>query len=420
MAVTLRLGTARPWALGALLVLFLAAEVRADFREPYRLGLEAIERQDWVEAVRQMDRAIAQRPESSGLLGAPLFRRYTPHFYRGYALALLGDCRAALASLDEAERQGKVGRDELAQMEQARRTCRARISTVEQAMDLAREEIDRAASAAAAVALIESNPLMAREWRSGDPSFASRQEQALGQLAEARNRLAEADRRLDLDLANEAGTLGQHALKSLESLHEEAGARRNELRAGVDRLLTEIRQLAEAAQRDLRFVASYLEPFPPALAEIRNRLEGTLEVAQRASGGSHPDDLRELQGRLQRELQQLRRAVQLPPAQLQEAVTAFLAADYTAALELLGEDNTFRDRRARAHACLLRAGAHHALHRMGGAEDSELLDAARRDLLDCKKEEIQVAPHPRAFSPAFLAFYQRELLAGPPAPEARQ
>jgi hypothetical protein len=397
-----------------LALLFFASALAADYREAYRLGLGAIERQDWEEAVRQLDRAIAKRPEASGLLGGSLFRRYTPHFHRGHALVQLGNCRAALPALAEAAQQGRLNREESAQLEQLQQRCRARIAGVEQAVGLAQAEIDRAATRAAAVALIESSPLMAGEWRSGRESFASRQQRALAQLAEARSRLAEAERRLDLDGAIEAGVLAQEASASLTVLQEEAGERRDELRAEVERLLGETRELAVAAQKDLRFVASYLEPFPPALAEIRNRLERDLEQAENAGVGSTPSELVELRDRLQRELRQLRRAVQAPPAELQDAVRAFLAANYQQTLELLGEASS-GEPRARAHACLLRAASRHALYRQAPDQGAELLEQARADLVSCTGQAVTIPPHPRVFSPAFLAFYEGEVLARSPS-----
>jgi hypothetical protein len=395
----------------ALLSVLVTGDLHADYREPYARGLAAYERGEWAETVRFMDQAITLRAEASGL-----FRRYTPHFYRGYALAQLGDCRAALLSLDEAERQGRLSRDETADLERARRACETRIEVVERAIAQAQQEIDRAATAAAAVALLEGDPVMAREWQSGAPSFSFQQQQALDALAEARTRVAEAERRLDIDLANQAGAMGHEALEALERLRAVASQRRDEVRLEVERVLAEIRELGDTTQKDLRFVASHLEPLPPTLSEIRNRLEATLELAEGAESTTAPADLRVLRERLSRELNQLRQAAQFPPPRLQEAVSAFVAADYSTVLELLEEPGGFRDRRARGHAFLLRAASYFSLHRMGGSESQELLEAARIDLAELQRQPVQVAIHPRAFSPAFIAFYEREILTDPPAP----
>ncbi len=94
-----------------------------------------------------------------------------------------------------------------------------------------------------------------------------------------------------------------------------------------------------------------------------------------------------------------------PPQRLRDAVRAYLGGDFERTLEYL-EPVSFSDRRARLQAHLFRAAARHALFRMGGRQDQELLQAARADILACRRLDGGLEPDSEAFSPAFLSFYR--------------
>ena len=94
----------------ALLVLGLPAAARADYRESYRKGIEAVDRKQWVEVAARMREALAENPkegEQVKLYGLR-FEPYLPHFYLGLALVEAGDCAGALKAFQASEEQGAI------------------------------------------------------------------------------------------------------------------------------------------------------------------------------------------------------------------------------------------------------------------------------------------------------------------------
>lgn len=119
-----RMSAALLLGLGLLLPLpFL--EAAEDFREAYRQGRDAIDKEQWALAADRMREALRGRSdEKSGALK----RNYFPHYFLGLALAGLGDCEGALGSWAESERQGEIGRSKLYEnLVRSRRRCEDRI-----------------------------------------------------------------------------------------------------------------------------------------------------------------------------------------------------------------------------------------------------------------------------------------------------
>ena len=400
MEVSVRRGAT---AASLLLIALIAPPLRADFRDAYKRGLDAMAQKQWDEAARQMRLAIGERPEAAaGLLGTSL-RRYTPHYFLGVALAEQGDCRGAVEAFDAAEKQGKLSKEELRNLGQRRQTCRVRVQRAGEAVAAAQREVDAASSAVARVAALEGSPFLREAWREGSPSFAARQESAAGQLAAARAALGRAERELDAEKAAEAGRSAQAVGRELEALLSAAGARRDEIQAEAQRELAALRKSTDEARRRLASVASTLAPLPAAIARQASRLEQTLTSAAAADADTPPAELRRLQDAVKASLRELQAAVKPPPDELQRAASSYLGGDYAAALAALAGEQ--REPRAAAHACLLRAASLHGLQLVQGDKGGPSGEQARQELRRCVASPLAVAPLASVFPPSFLALY---------------
>ena len=94
------------------------------------------------------------------------------------------------------------------------------------------------------------------------------------------------------------------------------------------------------------------------------------------------------------------------PTWLQDGAARYLAGDYLGALDKL-DDGTAKDA-ALLHVHLFRAAAQHALYVRSGQKDTARRDQAIADVRRCKELQATFAPDTRAFSPAFIEFYQRD------------
>ena len=94
------------------------------------------------------------------------------------------------------------------------------------------------------------------------------------------------------------------------------------------------------------------------------------------------------------------------PTWLQEGAARYFAGDYAGALDRL--DDGTADGPAQLHVHLFRAAAQHALYVRSGEKDTARRDQAIADIKRCKELESTFAPDTRAFSPAFIEFYQRD------------
>ncbi len=391
-------------ALSVLLALLAASSaLLADAKDSYKRGMDAIEQQRWDEAAKQMRQAIAEKPDAAGGIGN-LFRRYTPHYWLGVALAEQGDCRSAIAAFDTAEKQGKLSKEESQQLTQRRQLCHRRVQRTGEAVAQAQRDVDAAAAAAFAVAGVESSAVMRPVWREGSPSFATRQEPATAQLAAARTLLARAEQELDADKAAEAGKAAQAARRDLDALLTEATARREALQAEVDKELAALAKAIEDGRRRVSSVTRTLTPLPAAIAKQSERVEEALTRAAAADPSTPVAELKRLQEALKLSLRELQAAVKPPPEELQRAAGSYLAGDYAAAITTLSATQ-YTEPRAAAHACLLRAASLHGLYLLQAAQGDATLQQAREELRRCTAMRTQVKPIAAAFPPSFLALY---------------
>lgn len=396
----------------ALALLALAATLPAagqDFLEHYKLGLDAVEAEQWEDAARELEQAVAGRPEESTRLGLRFyFKPYLPHFYLGRARFELGDCAAALEAWDESEEQGVIQRfPEYQELQAKRWTCRQRLESEAAARAAAiqwsRGRIEEAQEASRAVEALAADPEVREIWTQGEPPLARRRQEAEELLDQARRQLAAQAEEGEVAAIRRAGELAAQAGDALVEIQGQVEAFAVELVARREEALGRLDQLVATARRELED-SSFLEPYPPGIARRRADLEAILAEAGDLAPGTDPDELEGLRSRLVGSLVRLRRAVAPPPQVLQEAAQALFSADYPMVLEVLREVE-LDDPRAVAQAHLFQAAARFALYTLGGEDDPALLAATREDILACRQADPSLEPLARAFSPRFRALF---------------
>lgn len=391
-----------------------------DFLEHYKEGLAAVEAEQWETAARELEQAIAGRPEESTRLGLRFyFKPYLPHFYLGRARFELGDCAGALESWDESEEQGVIQRfPEYQELQAKRWTCRQRLESEEAARAAAiqwsRGRIEEAQEASRAVDGLAADPEVREVWTQGEPPLARRRQEAEERLDQARRELAAQAEAGEVTAIRRAGELAARAGEELVEIRAQVETFADELAARREETLGQLDDLVATARRELE-ASSALEPYPPGIARRRDDLEAILAEVGDTDPGTDPAELEGLRSRLVGSLVRLRRAVAPPPPVLQEAARAFFSADYPMVLELLREAEP-DDPRAVAQGHLFQAAARFALYTLGGEDDPALLAATRRDILSCRQADPSLEPLPRAFSPRFRELFAATVpTAGKPA-----
>lgn len=404
----------RAWlglALAALVLLALPA--RADYKDSYRQGLDAIQRRKWDEAIRDLRAAIAEHYDAAGLMGAGLFKRYTPHYFLGVALAEQGDCRAAVEAFDVAEQQGKMAHDDTIDLQRRRQSCKQKLAVVSDAAAQAQREVDGAAGVGAQLAALQASPGMRELWRTGSPSLESRQQAAASRLAGARTALEHAQLSANREQADEAGRSAAQARKELEALLADANSRRAAAQAEIQREVQEIKKSTDSARKDLAFATRTFSPLPPALKQRCDKVEAALTAVAAADPATPMVELRHRQETLRQALRELRAAIKPPPDDLQKAAAAYLSGDYQGTLAALAALPA-GDARVAAHACLLRAAALHGIHLLQSEGDARTLEAAKDEVRRCQSLAAPVQPLESAFPPSFRALWQEVAAAAAP------
>jgi len=433
--VALRAGLARTAAAFAFLAAALASPLAAQsFLDAYRAGVEAAEAGDWERVESSMRTAIEGRPTEERRLPLQFhFKPYVPHYFLGRALAEQGKCAAALEAFAESENQGVIQNleEEHALLLAAKAACEERLTSEAEARHQRREVAEAVARAGealeAARALVpdaETDPDLAAAWAQGEPSLATRLEEAEDTWRQA-EAIVETAAPGDPELET-AADLARGAVGQIEAIRREAALRGEAVAEEKARAVERIEGLRRTGERLLARGDGLAADVP----EVRLR-RAAVERALRESAGAGPDlplqALRELGNGLEREIGGLRATAEPPPARLLAAADAWLRGEPEGVLAALApadgaggggsaggdpeaDDLGFADRRARAHALLLRAAARFALYH-GGGRDPALLEAARRDLEECHRADPSLRPVPRAFSPRFRAFFD-EVTAG--------
>ena len=88
-----------------------------DYRDTFRMAINAKNRRQWAEARDLLERAIKQNPGESSeripISGSSYFEPYLPYYFLGIAFKSLNDCPAALRAWAQSENQAAVKRTNL-------------------------------------------------------------------------------------------------------------------------------------------------------------------------------------------------------------------------------------------------------------------------------------------------------------------
>jgi hypothetical protein len=204
--------------LALLLALGWASGLRADFRESFKKGIEAVDRKEWSDVARWMRQAAAEQPqegESVKIYGVR-FEPYLPHFYLGLALFQSGDCEGALEQWQLSESQKAVqSTSRYKLLVQNRDTCRQRIAAKKPNPPPTPSGPDPAAAAQAAREAEAREAARRKQEQEAETNrireAEARRKQQEQEAAEAAAKIAEAKRRAE---ANREQAAHQEVTKS--------------------------------------------------------------------------------------------------------------------------------------------------------------------------------------------------------------
>jgi hypothetical protein len=347
-----------------LLLVIGAAPARADYKEAYRRGMQAIDQGKWAEAAQRMNEALAEQSregEQVKLYGLR-FETYLPHYYLGLALFNAGNCEAALGAWNTSESQGAVkGSNQYKTLLKNRQACQAKVvkaspsakpapgpdpAAVSQAVQAAEAEIARADETGRAVAALATSPELSKGW-SADTALGGAEKAGREALDSARAKIDAGRKKPDLALLAEARDLAARAAQQLEAVRALASTRRT------------------AALNTKKTPESLPSP----------------EIRPTASA-----------------------APVAPSAELVAGAQAYFNGDYQRASDLLARLPAATGRTG-AQALLLRGAARYALFLVGGEQDQALRTAAQGDVEACRRLDPGLVPHRDFFSPRFRDFF---------------
>jgi hypothetical protein len=366
----------RPVALGLLVCLVCGGTARADYKENYRKGIEAVDKGNWPEAARRMREAIAEQPQEGEKLKlyGMRFETYLPQYYLGLALFNSQDCAGASAAFQASETQGAVQKtSQYKTLKSDQADCQKRLAqagpvrpsappakpsapagpdptVVAQAIQTAEADLAKADDADRALTTLESDAALSKALQQ-DAAWTGGHKQARETLAAARSRLAAAKGKNDLAQLGEARDLAVKAAQQLENLGRDAQHHR---------------QVAAASA-----TPGPGKPLPSATA---------LPVKPVAPAA--------------------------PPADLVSAARAYFSGRYQEAADALGRA-PYTSGREGLHTLVLRAASRYALYVTGGEKDDRLRQQALADVQACRRLDPAFVPDAKAFSPRFTQLYSK-------------
>jgi hypothetical protein len=400
----------------ALLIALAAPAARADYKESFRKGIEAVDRGEWSEAARWMRQAAAEQGaegEKVKLYGVR-FEPYLPHYYLGLALFQAGDCEGALAAWQKSESQGAVQQtSRYKTLQQNGAACRLRLAAKAppptpapsgpDPVQVAREAEARRAAEAQALRDKELQAQKEREQR--EQTEKEQKEQKEREERDRTERIARdqreaEDRRQQEDAAAQVAAQAETARQEAENRER---ARRQELTREIGRAVQDASPLLDRAGK---------APSPDA--ELKRRQAALRDLLRKAGAAGDATSVADLE-RLSREISSTASRLEAtllkaegatgPPAEIRAAARAYLRGDYQEVVRSLGAAR-FTEPRATMTAHLLLGAARYALYAQGGKKDAGLRAQAIENLRTCHRLSPALVPDPKVFSPRFVAFYK--------------
>jgi tetratricopeptide (TPR) repeat protein len=376
-----------------------------EYVEYYKVGLVAVESQDWDRVSEMMQRAIEIQPdEKARVKKALFFKRYLPHYYLGKALYEAGDCAGAKASWSESESQGVVTRfQEYEQLKEGLADCGQQHSELESSLGQAKGII--ASAGGAGVKARQRLSDLQATGVGGAEALSERLTSAESNLRQAEMLLAQAHGSLeDLHLS---GSKAAEARNSFAAIDREASQWLQTIASEKVQKRVDLIRIAESGNRALK-ESEFLDPYPPGIANGRARVEDLIERVSDLDASAGDAELYELTEQLKQAISVLEHSTAQPPPELTMAAEAFLNGEYSEVLEVLGQGELAWGR-ASAQAHLLQAAALFALFHSQGGVQPELLEQARQEVLSCRRVDAPVpVPSADIFSPRFVEFFESQ------------
>jgi hypothetical protein len=344
-------------------ILFASSLAGADYKESYRSGMEAVDRENWPEVALRMREAAAEQPaegERLKLYGMR-FETYLPNYYLGLALYNGQDCRGAVLAFQASEGQGAVQKTpQFKSLKSKQADCQRRLAesapprptlpagpdpaAVAQAVQRAEADLAKADEVSGVLAGLEADPALRRALQR-DEGWTTSYRQARDWLAAARGKLAAGRGKNDLAELSEARDLAARASQQLEALRKDA---------------LRLRQALASPPASPR-------PSPPPTTLAVKPLPG-------------------------------------PPPVLVFAAQAYFSGRYRETLDTLSMLGTPPGRTG-VHTLVFRAAARYSLYVTGGEQDDRLRQEALADVQSCRQLDPAFTPDAKAFSPRFTKLF---------------
>jgi tetratricopeptide (TPR) repeat protein len=282
---------------------------------------------------------------------------------------------------------------------------------VARARAAAEGQLKSAETAAAELAVSRDQPNARPLWQS-DPGLRRKEDGARKALDAARTLLAGAKQRGDVagfvratQMALDANRQFSTLSKSLTSRIEQARVEREK-----QERVAAAKEL-EARRSEARTLLGQLPKTSASesMRQTREELQAALARFEGSPADRSLEDLRkssETIVRLTSSLRMLARPTP-PPAELLAGAEAYFGGDYEKAAQIL-EAKTFGDPRAAAQARLFVAASRYSSWVLGGSVDGKLREQAAAAARECAHLNASLALNPRAFSPRFVEFFQKE------------
>ena len=391
------------WIVAATFVAAANPVDAAEFVEYYKVGVAAVESEDWDRVGEMMQRAIEIQPNAKARVKKGLFfKRYLPHYYLGQAFYETGDCAAALASWQESEAQWVVTRfPEYDQLKAAREDCSRQHSELEYSLSQAKGLVVSAGTsglkARQRLADLQATGV------TGAESLVQRLTVAETDLRDAEILLGQ--RNQDVSDLRLSVSKAAKARDGFDSISREASQWIQSIAREQVQMRADLNQLAIEGERALE-ESEFLDPYPPGIAQRRVRVGSLIKQASGVGASAGDDEVNRLATALQQAISALESSVAEPPRALTLAAEAFLGGRYSQVLEILGETESGSSK-VTAQAHLLQAAALFSLYHSQGGVHAELLNQARQEVRSCQSVAAAVpTPSPNIFSPRFIEFFE--------------